>query len=364
MTSSRPSILDDKNPLPPDLTEAFERQEKACRNLGSPFTALLCGTIAQYGLPASNIRSAMVEWEGDPSAAGDALPIRFAGALHELVLTAADSQLCSIYPPNHQNLCAQTLHGAIVSAIRRHDAFLATRLRMAPQTNEVRRSTAILAGFLHIASSTGLPLHLSEIGSSAGLNLRFDRFSHTISGNDYGSSASEVQLNPEWSGPLPPPVALSIEDRRGCDLSPIDLVQSQDRRRLLSYVWADQTDRLDRLRAAIAIAHTYPVKIDKSDAIPWLKSRLRTPRTGYAHVLLHTIAWQYLPDAAKTQGRCIIEEAGSRATHAAPLFLLSLEADGKSPGAGLCLEEWPGGGSRELARVDFHGRWVQWHEPG
>lgn len=348
-------------PLPPGLTAAFERQELACRNLGSPFTSLICGSVARNALPESKTLSIMVNWVGDPSSAGDALPIRLCGALHELVLTRTDDQLCRIYPPNHKNVTADRLYDAIASAVRSHDEFLATRLQRAPQTNEVRRSTALLAGFLHIADRTGLPLDISEIGASAGLNLQFDRFAHKIDGRPYGAAASKVQLEPDWSGPPPPPAQLVVKDRRGCDLSPFDLTQSGEQTRLLSYVWADQQDRLERLRAAMAVAP--PVPVDRADAVEWLQTRLKATRNGRAHVLFHTIAWQYLPDGAKKRGRYIIEQAGTRATRSAPLYLLAMEPDDKSPGAGLRLESWPDGSSEELARVDFHGRWIEWTAP-
>lgn len=348
-------------PFPPRLTAAFEKQELACRNLGSPFTSLICGSVARNGLPESKTRSIMVHWVGDPSSAGDALPIRLCGALHELVLTRSDEQLCRIYPPNHENVTADHLYEAIASAVHSHDDVLAARMQRAPQTNEVRRSTALLAGFLHIADRTGMPLDISEIGASAGLNLRFDRFAHRIDGRPYGPAISKVQLEPDWSGPPPPSAQLVIEDRRGCDLSPFDLTQNAEQTRLLSYVWADQQDRLERLRAAMATAP--PVPIDRADAVDWLQTRLKETRIGRAHVLFHTIAWQYLPDAARKQGRDIIEQAGARSTRNTPLFLLAMEPDGKSPGAGLRLDSWPGGSSEELARVDFHGRWIQWKKP-
>lgn len=349
-------------PLPPLLTAAFEKQEAACRNLGSPFTSLICGTVARRGLPTSKTRATMVNWDGDPSSAADALPIRLCGALHELVLTGADRQLSRLYPPNHESVTSETLHDAIKSAIHHHDDLLVERLHRAPQTNEVRRSTALLAGFLHIADRTGMPLHLSEIGASAGLNMHFDHFAHKIAGRPYGKPTSNIQLEPDWKGPPPPPAELVIAERAGCDLSPFDLSRKEEQTRLLSYVWADQHDRLERLRTAIAIAASRPVRIDRSDALDWLNNRLRTVQKGHAHVLYHTIAWQYLPEAAKKRGREMIEQAGATATREAPLLLLAMEPDGKSPGAGLRLDAWPGGSSEELARVDFHGRWVHWNK--
>jgi hypothetical protein len=44
------------------------------------------------------------------------------------------------------------------------------------QTNEVGRCAALLPGFLMIARETGMPLRLLEVGTSAGLTLRWDRY--------------------------------------------------------------------------------------------------------------------------------------------------------------------------------------------
>ena len=102
------------------------------------------------------------------------------------------------------------------------------------------------------------------------------------------------------------------------------------------------------------------LKVEKADAIDWLRQRLATPRPGMAHVIYHTIAWQYLPPALKAEGEALIADAGSRATLDAPLARLQLEADGKPEGAAILLTLWPTGETREIGRADFHGRWVKW----
>jgi hypothetical protein len=347
-------------PLSTPLAAAFEIQERACHNLGSPFTALLCRAIAEHGLPESKTRRAMENWDGEPSALGDALPLRLVGALHELVLTRTDENLGKLYPPNHREISGKDLYECAAEAVVRHDDFLVARLANPPQTNEIRRAAAIFAGFLHITERTGMQLHISEVGASAGLNLLLDQFAYDLAGIHHGVAGSTVRLKPDWNGPPPPRQVPVIEERRGCDLLPFDLKNSQDTTRLLSYVWADQEDRLQRLRAALKIADDLPVEVDRSDAIAWLKTRLHVPREGIAHVLFHTIAWQYLPEEAKRKGQEIIHSAGARATDSAPLFHLAMEADGNSPGASLSLAAWPGGTKTELARVDFHGRWINW----
>ncbi|MDA4844329.1 DUF2332 domain-containing protein [Hoeflea poritis] len=346
--------------LPQPLKKAFLRQKQACDSLGSAFTALLCGTIAERGLPESRAFQALSDWPGDPSANGDSVPLRLCGALHELVLSSRDASLAQLYPPNHADIDAANLHSAVRAAIKRHDEWICERLRNAPQTNEIRRAAAIYAALLHIGAIAARPVVLSELGSSAGLNLLLDDFSYRFAGRQYGMPGSIVHLEPDWSGPPPPAADISIAERRGCDLRPFDLTDDTDRLRLLSYVWADQTDRIDRLRAALALQEKRSMSVDAADAVEWLDARLREPMDGHAHVVFHTIAWQYLPESRRRRGQSLIEAAGARATPDAPLYRVGLEADGRSPGAALTLQGWPGGIERELARVDFHGRWIQW----
>jgi hypothetical protein len=117
---------------------------------------------------------------------------------------------------------------------------------------------------------------------------------------------------------------------------------------------------MDRLTAAIAIAHEAGVRIVTADAVEWLEERLARPRPGAAHVVCHSIVWSYLSPEARTGVRTLIEAAGAAATPASPVAWLRMEADGQAPGAAITLTLWPGGATRLLGRCDFHGRWVTW----
>ena len=346
--------------LPPVLVAAFERQGQACGALGSDFTALFCQTIGERGLPASTVRQTIAGWQGDPYSQGDSVPLRLCAALHELVLTQSDAELTQAYPPNSHGMTPVALHPVLCHAIDRHQQWICRRLQSPPQTNEIRRSAAIYAGLTHIARRTDLPFVLSEVGASAGLNLLLDQFSYRFGPTAHGKQASPVHLEPDWTGPAMPPVAFTIAERRGCDLSPFDLADAGDRMRLLSYVWPDQPDRLERLRAALALADHTPFEVDACDAVTWLETRLQLPRRDKAHVIYHTIAWQYLSETDRQKGRQIIEQAGARSSKEAPLFVLGMEADDLARGAALRLRAWPDGPARQLGRVDFHGRWIAW----
>ncbi|MCV3765035.1 DUF2332 domain-containing protein [Rhizobium sp. TRM95796] len=341
------------------VRHAFERQSAACDALGSPFTARLCRLISARLTPGGAIADRLLNWSGDPSPQADSVPLRLAGCLHALVLEGLAPDLISVYPPH--DAPDDRLWNAVEKALADHADFILARLRSAPQTNEVRRSGALLPGFLTIAELLGKPLVLSEVGASAGLNLQWDRYRYRLGDLAWGDPASTVEIAPDWHGEAPPEARISVLERAGCDLHPVNAADPAHRLRMLSYIWADQEDRLSRTRAALDIAARHGVTVEQADAIDWLGTRLASPRPGAVHVIFHTIAWQYLPAPLQAEGEALIAAAGGHATDDAPLARLALEADDRShDGAALTLEIWPGGAKKEIGRGDFHGRWIRW----
>ena len=167
-----------------------------------------------------------------------------------------------------------------------------------------------------------------------------------------------LTLTPDWSGTPPAPASVKVAARRGVDLTPLDASNPGDALRLQSYLWPGQPERLARTRAALRLT---PPPVDQGDAADWLETRLSTVFEGHLHLIYHTIAWQYFPPRTVSRAARAIETAGVAATDTAPLAWLRMESDGTSPGAGMSLWLWPGDLHFELGRIDFHGRWVDWH---
>jgi hypothetical protein len=341
-----------------EVRQAFLDQAKYCDALGSPFTARICRLHAERLETGGAVADLILNWPGNPSSSADSVPLRIAGCLHALVLEGTDSLLSIAYPPARSD--DDALWAAVVRAFEAHADFILERLKSAPQTNEVRRSGALLPGFLTLAQTFGKPLVVSEVGASAGLNLQWDRYRYTLGDTAWGDPDSPVLISPEWRGVTAPRAELNVGGRAGCDLNPVDASDTEQRLRMLSYIWADQADRLARTRSALDLAARHQLHIERADAIDWLKTRLAESFAGSTHVVFNTIAWQYLPAALQEEGEKLIAEAGERATPDAPLARLQLEADGKPDGAGLTLQVWPSGEKQEVGRADFHGRWVDW----
>ncbi len=337
------------------LPAALRQQAKNNESLGSPFTARILRLLADRLQPDSALTRRLFDWPGDIGPGAASVPLRLLGGLHALVLHGDAPDLAACYPPN-QPPDDDRLWQVITAAMRDHAVFLDTWLDSPPQTNEVRRAAVMIAAGHWLADHYGLPMTLSELGASGGLNLMWDRFALTVNGQMFGPKDAAFTLSPDWTGPAPPNASPIVTERRGVDLNPLDPHDPKDALRLTAYLWADQPARLARTRAAIGVARA---PVDKGDAAAWLTGRLAHPRPGHLHLVYHTIAWQYFPP--ETQKSCLeaLQTAGQNATPDAPLARLSMEADG-GKGAAITLWLWPEGHKILLGRVDFHGRWLDW----
>ncbi|UUP17413.1 DUF2332 domain-containing protein [Nitratireductor thuwali] len=341
------------------IRQHFLRQAKACDELGSPFTARLCRLLPSLLDQTAEVGGIVTGWGGNAGA--DALALRFCGGLHALVLSDRAPALAASYPPNVTN--DEELARAIVAATLNELAFLVEFLKRPPQTNEIGRSAMLLPGLLAVGRETAMPIQLCEIGASAGLNLMLDRFHYRYGKTCWGDEAAPVRLAPEIRGKGPPLGGfLDISDRRGCDTAPIDIADAEERLRLRSYIWADQTERLDRLDAALALATQDPPPVETSDAADFVEKMLARRDPSSAFVLFHSIMWQYVPEATQRRIEKCLDTAGNL-PGAAPIAWLRMEpvASG-APYATLRLNLWPGGAARDLAHCNYHGRWIEWIE--
>lgn len=341
------------------IATAFERQIGWCDGAGSPFTARVLDAALADWRAGGALRELLPSWPGDPGV--DVVPLRVAGALHAMALDGSDPALAALYPPRAEHFDPQRGPAAVVNALRSQRERVADYLRVAPQTNEIGRSAVLLGGFAEVARRTGLPLATLEIGASAGLNQLWHRFRYELDATRWGDATSPVTVRSQWQGALPAlPSHIEIASQAACDVAPIDLARPEAALRLMSYVWADQRERLDRLRAAITLARAREVRVESADALAWVLRELAKPRPGQATVLYHSMMWQYMPAPTRAALRDAIADAGARATAAAPLAWLSLEPPDAGVVFDLRVTLWPGGESRRVATSHPHGREVTW----
>ena len=350
------------------VCENFRSQADLCQQMGSPFYAHLLPELAD--LISQNkdtgIGHTLASWAGNPKQ--DALALRFVAALHYLVITEADSDLQAIYPPQ-QTLVGSSRLDALKRSIIHHQDFIIDYIKSPPQTNEVGRSIVLLGGFLTVAKRFGPELDIFEIGASAGLNVAFDQYFYQTESWQWGNPASNVRFNPNWSGNAPPLGPLTIQRRSACDLSPVDVARQKNR--LLSYVWPDQVERIQRTMGALNYAANRDLKVERSEASEWLLKqwllKQELSESSYEQtsqrprVFFHSIIWQYFNAEQKADFRTNMNKLANQANDSSPVIWMRLEPDAQRQHAELTMTVWPGKSEHHLADSGFHGEWVQWH---
>ena len=141
----------------------------------------------------------------------------FFGAVHHLPLCGADHPLARFYPSiaGGAALPPADAGSALVSFCTEFAAELAETISSRlVQTSQVQRALGLRLGLSMIACDVPGPVHLIEVGASAGLNLRFRSYGYQVGGRQFGDPAAPVQLAADQYGaePLPdldvlPPLA-------------------------------------------------------------------------------------------------------------------------------------------------------------
>lgn len=225
------------------------------------------------------------------------------------------------------------------------------------QTNEVARSAAILPWLSAQARSAGEPIHLVDIGASAGLNLCLDRFDYSYSSGEeieaINPASRRLTLACENRGAFSMSAAVpTIATRHGIDLMPVDVTDPYRAAWLEALVWPEHQDRLERLRAAIAIRRETPVEMHAGDAATTLgllaSSLLPGPMVVYHTVMAYQLSSQQLT---------ALDQVLAEAATWRPVVRVAMEPiAGHAHPRIVTGPRFPGGQVQAIAQ--HHGRWI------
>jgi hypothetical protein len=288
------------------------------------------------------------------------------GAVHFLLLRGAQHGLRSFYPDLNNGRMADgdpypKFRDFCLTHLPEIDALVTTRVT---NTNEVGRSALLHPGFRIAAQVAGEPLHLIEIGPSAGLNLIWDRYgvNYTKDGKSVASISPDAKLviDCEVKSERLPPAGPNprIASRVGLELNPVDLTNPDDRDWLRALMWPDQIPRLERLDRAIALFESAKPEIQSGNALDLLPDALaRAPRDEPVCVY-HTIAVYQFSTAMREALDNILITASLRR----PVHRLSFEFDGKDCVLSLIAYRDGARTVRDLAICHPHGTWIDWRD--
>jgi hypothetical protein len=307
----------------------IEFQAEGCSKLGSPLYAALLVRAAADVRAGGPCAAAVAGYEEAPGP--DAIALRLLGGVHALVLTGRAPGLAAYYPSVGGSWDPDRIDGcwaAFAETVAAEVSWVREWMTRPPQTNEVGRANLLIAGLLRAAP---LPIRLFELGSSAGLNLRADRFRCLDDDFGWGPVDSPVVLRDAWGGAPPRWLtdaaaerpSLTVLERRGCDPAPIDPLSPDGALALRAYLWPDQTDRAARLDGALRLAAKIPAEVATIGAADFLADA--SPVPGTLTVVWHSIMRQYVPAAEWARVEHELDRLAAESTPAAPFARVCFE---------------------------------------
>ena len=251
---------------------------------------------------------------------------------------------------------------AFRSVVAEHAGWIETFVREQPvQTNEVQRSWALLPLFLLAARTAQRPLDLLELGTSAGLNLLWDRYRYEYDAGSWGPEGSELVLGGEERAPFPAELLsaeVGIARRRGVDLRPLDVTREDDLRLLLCF--RPPGEPRERVLQAARVAERDPPDLIRGDYLKLLPELLGDRRDDALTVIFQTISTIYLPLEDRLRLAAMIDRGGA----GGPLAWISTPTPEEHRLRGkhypLELAIWPGGERRLVAQMGNAGDWLEW----
>ncbi|MFC4775283.1 DUF2332 domain-containing protein [Paenibacillus sp. GCM10023252] len=292
---------------------------------------------------------------------GQPVPNLFFASIHYLLLKGTDHSLKDFYGsivdqprtydkvfPYFKDFCAS--HKSQIIQL------LQSKL---VQTNEVRRCSYLFPAFSYIYNIAQSSMALIEIGTSAGLQLLWDKYSYTYDGleGEYGSSGSNLSIASEIRGDRLPYMLLEtppITSRIGVDLHVNKLNDSGDQLWLKSLIWPEHKERMLFLDKAAVISQHESMTLIEGNGIELLSELASKISSEDVLCIFHT----HVANQFSVEDKMKLIHVISGIGHKRDLFHLYNNIWDRA----LHLDYYLDGQEHSLvlAETDGHARWFEW----
>ena len=159
------------------------------------------------------------------------------------------------------------------------------------QTTFADRCATILPAITWVADAIGEPLHLIEIGCSAGVLLTLDKYAYAYEGlARIGASDAPLTFAATIIGD--PPLRIPrIASRTGLDLRPLDAAKPDERRWLIAQIFPEYRQQREQLEVALDVVAATDIRKIKGDALQTLPGVLAA--TSDPLCIFHSICLSY-----------------------------------------------------------------------
>ncbi|MBG9545066.1 hypothetical protein ABE29_20565 [Cytobacillus firmus] len=292
--------------------------------------------------------------------AGQPVPNLLFGAVHYLLLNGKEHPLKEYYPsivnnPKLFNESFEDFKDFCLKYRNEIESILKTKL---VQTNEVRRCAYLYPAFCTIYEKAKKPLALIEIGTSAGLQLLWDKYSYSYGQkNIYGNKDSKLNISAEIKGeniPIlhstPPPVSTRV----GIDLNIVDLKNEEEHLWLKSLIWPEHKERLFMFEEAASYVKDGSVHLVDGDGISLLLEYVENIPEDSAICIFHTHVANQISLEMKKRLLKTVETIGKERD----VFHIYNNVQDRFLHLDYYLNHIES--QNTIAATDGHGRWFEW----
>jgi hypothetical protein len=265
------------------------------------------------------------------------------GAVHYLLLSGVQHPLGNFYPSLVNALADDPREAGPVLLdfchAYRDELGKLVRTRLV-QTNVVKRAAGLLVALWAVRRRCKQPVHLIEVGASAGIHLHFDRYRYVIGGRVFGQRDAKVVIETQWRGKETPPHLDDmppIVSRVGIDLNPVDVADPSERLWLRALVWPENQHEADLLAAALESVAKEPPTIVAGNAIDVCPRLAQHLPAGEPRVVFHAATRMHVPIERRTAFDEAIDAVGEHG----PLYHVWQEPP-SAPHAGAASDEQGG----------------------
>lgn len=298
------------------------------------------------------------------ASAGQPEPELLLAAVHSLLLKRRNHPLAQFYPTCNQTRSNEN------SVIHFRDFCLANEDQLRSiiatrrcQTNDIGRSAILLPAFEHVSRiAETSTLAQIEIGTSAGLNLNWDRYQYNFVGVDtVDESDSPVTITTEVRGDQRPPLSQdfpTVTHRCGIDLNTLDVTDDEDARWLHALIHPNQTRRHRQLAAAIEVAQENQSPLIEGDVFDELPAQLSNAPSNTDLIVFSTHVLYQLTEDKIAKLRSLLSSHSSEQ----PVHWLSIDPDEELGEPTYRLVTFVDGDATEsqIAQFESYGDWIRW----
>ena len=293
------------------------------------------------------------------------MPNLFLASVHYLLINNPSRELANYYPSITKDYRLNLPFKLFKEfCINNKEEIIELEQTKIVQTNALNRCAYLMPILSSLFNST--EINIIDIGTSAGLTLNLDKYEYHYN-NRITKGESAVKIRSEIrSGELPKfESIINIKNKIGIDQNPLDVKIEENANWLKALIWADITERVEKIEQAISIAQQENIQYEKAKSIFEFEQIILDQDNDIPLVVFHThTLYQFTPEERKEFWN-LMDAVGSKRdlVYLATEYSKVLDRNYGIDGVIVELTDYQKGAKsrRLIAETNGHANWIKWN---